>query len=258
MTASSPDHRASEILQAWDLSKVYTVGGTSLEVLKGLSLGVVAGEFLAIMGPSGSGKSTLLHLLGGLDRPTSGRVQIEGREISRLSDKEVTLYRRERTGFVFQFFNLIPTLNAVENIALPLMITGHTSPERQERVGDLIQLFGLRGRERHRPSELSAGEQQRVALARAFLMEPAIVIADEPTGNLDTVTSREILQLLWESCDNFGQTILLVTHDPQAASYADRVLFLVDGQLVDELNLGRREDHSDSRLILNRLQELSL
>lgn len=246
------------ILQGEELTKVYQVGEVSLNVLKGVTLNVGKGEFVTIMGPSGSGKSTLLHLLGGLDYPSGGRVIIEGQEISRFSDHELTLFRRERTGFVFQFFNLIPTLDTVENIALPYLITGRLTQQQRDRVQDLIQLLGLRGRERHRPSELSAGEQQRIAIARAFVMEPAIVIADEPTGNLDSVTGREILQLLWESCDNFGQTVLLVTHDPQVAVFADRVLFLLDGELVDELSLGRREDHSDARPIATRLQELSL
>lgn len=246
------------ILQGEELSKVYQMGEVSLQVLKGVTLSVEQGEFVAIMGPSGSGKSTLLHLLGGLDYPTSGSVVIQEQEISRLSDHALTLFRREHTGFVFQFFNLIPTLDTVENIALPYLIKGRLRQEQRDRVQDLIQLFGLRGREGHRPAELSAGEQQRVAAARAFVMNPAIVIADEPTGNLDSVTGREILQLLWESCDNFGQTVLLVTHDPQVASYADRVLFLLDGAFVDELLLGRKEDHSDARPIVARLQALSL
>lgn len=245
------------VLEARSLTKVYQIGNLSLEVLKRVDLSVEKGEFLAVMGPSGSGKSTLLHVLGGLDYPTSGSVVIEGREISRLSDRELTLFRRERTGFVFQFFNLVPTLTTVENIALPRLIASGMRPEDHDRVADLMRLFNLHEREHHHPSELSAGEQQRVAIARALLMEPAIVIADEPTGNLDTATGREILQLLWESCDNFGQTMVVVTHDPQVAVYADRVLLLRDGSLIDDLRLGRREDHSDIRPLIDRLQELS-
>jgi len=210
------------------------------------------------MGPSGSGKSTLLHIVGGLIPPSSGDMLLDGVSLSTLSDHERARFRRERLGFVFQFYNLIPTLNALENIGLPLLLAGDLLEPHEDRLYDLAELFGLRGRELHHPSLLSAGEQQRVALARSLVMRPSIVIADEPTGNLDLVNGREILQLLWEACDNFGQTTLLVTHDIRAARYADRVYFLRDGRSAGELILGRGAEHTDVGPILARLQELHI
>jgi len=210
------------------------------------------------MGPSGSGKTTLLQIAGGLILPSSGSVLLNGRDLATLSDRELARFRREQLGFVFQFHNLIPTLDTVENIGLPLLLAGESLDNHRDRLLDLAEAFGLRGRERHRPSRLSAGEQQRVAIARALVMRPAIVMADEPTGNLDFVNGREILQLLWEACVNNGQTTLLVTHDIRAARFADRVYFLRDGTILDELELGRTDDHGNAGPLLARLNELGL
>ena len=247
------------ILEAHELTKTYDLGGTSVEALRGVSLSVGAGEFVALMGPSGSGKSTLLQLLGGLDRPTSGSVVFEGRDIGRLSDGQASKVRRERTGFVFQAFNLIPLLNVRENIGLPFTIAGK-NPGRgdlRERVRLAIELVELTGKERHRPDQLSTGEQQRVAVARALVTEPSILLADEPTGNLDYTTGGELLHALWKSCDQDGQTIVLVTHDARAAAYADRVLVIGEGRISDEIVLGRRLDHSAAPLI-SRLAQIGL
>ena len=249
----------SPILEARDLTKRYQLGETAVEALRGVSLAVGAGEFVALMGPSGSGKSTLLQLLGGLDQPTTGEVVFEGQDISRLSDDAATKLRRERTGFVFQAFNLIPLLNVRENVALPFTIAG-VDPSRGEaatRIADVIELVELKGKERHRPDQLSAGEQQRVAVARALVTRPAILLADEPTGNLDYTTGSELLDALWRSSDALGQTIVLVTHDAKAAAYADRVLVIADGRITDEIDLGRRADHTAAPLI-TRLAQLGL
>jgi putative ABC transport system ATP-binding protein len=245
------------ILEARDLVKHYPLRGGSVEALRGVSLSVARGEFVAIMGTSGSGKSTMLHLLGGLDRPTSGDVVIDGVNISELDDEQATLTRREKTGFVFQFFNLIPLLNVAENVALPFLIAGETLIERRARVDELLELVGLADKAGHSSDQLSAGEQQRVALARALATEPAILLADEPTGNLDYTTGTEILDLLWDSCDRLGQTIVLVTHDARAAAYADRVLVVRDGTILDEIDLGRRRDH-EARPLIVRLAALGL
>jgi putative ABC transport system ATP-binding protein len=228
-----------------------------VDALRGVSLSVAKGEFVAIMGSSGSGKSTMLHLLGGLDRPSEGSVLIDGINISQLSDEEATLTRREKTGFVFQFFNLISLLNVAENVALPFLIAGDSLATHRERVDALLELVGLSDKAKHRPDQLSAGEQQRVALARALANEPAILLADEPTGNLDFVTGTEILDLIWDSCDRLGQTIVLVTHDARAAAYADRVLIVRDGTIRDEIDLGRRRDH-EARPLITRLAALGL
>jgi putative ABC transport system ATP-binding protein len=247
------------ILEARDLTKRYQLGETAVDALRGVTLAVAAGEFVALMGPSGSGKSTLLQLLGGLDRPTSGQVVFEGQDISHLSDDAATRLRRERTGFVFQAFNLIPLLNVRENVALPFTIAG-VDPSRGEaakRIAEVIELVELKGKERHRPDQLSAGEQQRVAVARALVTRPAILLADEPTGNLDYTTGSELLDALWRSSDALGQTIVLVTHDAKAAAYADRVLVIEDGRITDEIGLGRRADHAAAPLIA-RLAQLGL
>ncbi|MEO6578285.1 MAG: ABC transporter ATP-binding protein, partial [Candidatus Limnocylindria bacterium] len=225
--------------------------------LRGVSLQVNAGEFVAIMGSSGSGKSTMLHLLGGLDLPTSGEVVIDGIGISGLDEERRTLTRRDKTGFVFQFFNLIPLLSVAENVALPFLIAGDSSNRHRERITELLAMVGLGDKADHRPDQLSAGEQQRVALARALATEPAILLADEPTGNLDYTTGAEILDLLWDSADRLGQTVILVTHDARAAAYADRVLVVRDGQVRDEIALGRRRDHQ-ARPLIARLAELGL
>jgi putative ABC transport system ATP-binding protein len=247
------------ILEARDLTKRYRLGGSTVEALRGVSLSVEAGELVALMGPSGSGKSTLLQLLGGLDRPTSGEVVLDGAVVSDLSDEQATRLRREKTGFVFQFFNLIPLLNVTENVALPFTIAG-TDPSRgelAERVRDVVGLVDLIGKERHRPDQLSAGEQQRVAVARALVTGPAILLADEPTGNLDYTTGTEILDALWRSCVERGQTIVLVTHDSKAAAYADRVLVIGDGRIQDQIVLGRRESH-DAAPLIQRLAQIGL
>jgi putative ABC transport system ATP-binding protein len=245
------------ILEAHDLVKSYPLGDHEVQALRGVSLSVERGEFVAIMGASGSGKSTMLHLLGGLDLPTSGEVVIDGVRISTLDEERRTLTRRAKTGFVFQFFNLIPLLTVAENVALPFLIGGDTAARHRERIDELLALVGLTDKAEHRPDELSAGEQQRVALARALATSPAILLADEPTGNLDYTTGTEILDLLWDSCDRLGQTIMLVTHDARAAAYADRVFVVRDGQVRDEIALGRRADH-EARPLITRLAELGL
>jgi putative ABC transport system ATP-binding protein len=245
------------ILEAQDLVKRYPVGDGQVDALRGVSLAVERGEFVAIMGASGSGKSTLLHLLGGLDKPTAGQVVIDGVNISTLDDEQATLTRRDKTGFVFQFFNLIPLLTVRENVALPFLIGGESVHERRQRVDELLAMVGLEGKADHAPDQLSAGEQQRVALARALSTEPALLLADEPTGNLDYTSGGEILDLLWRSCVQLGQTIVLVTHEARAAAYADRVLVVRDGQILDQIELGRRPDHDPGEL-LTRLAMLGL
>ena len=245
------------ILEARDLVKRYPLGDGTVDALRGVSLAVDQGEFVAIMGSSGSGKSTMLHLLGGLDLPTSGEVVIDGISISALDEEHRTLTRRAKTGFVFQFFNLIPLLTVAENVALPFLIAGDPSSRHGERVEELLALVGLPDKANHRPDQLSAGEQQRVALARALATRPAILLADEPTGNLDYTTGAEILDLLWDSSDRLGQTTILVTHDARAAAYADRVLVVRDGEIRDEITLGRRADH-EARPLIGRLAELGL
>ena len=247
------------ILEARELTKAYRLGETTVEALRGVSLTLQPGEFVALMGPSGSGKSTLLQLLGGLDRPTSGDAVLDGDPVSEMSDDTATRLRRRKTGFVFQFFNLIPLLDVAENVGLPFTIAGE-DPRKgaaAERIRDAIALVDLTGKERHRPDQLSAGEQQRVAIARALVTRPALLLADEPTGNLDFTASTEILEALFRSCVERGQTIVLVTHDAKAAAYADRVFFVQDGRLRDEIQLGRRTDHSATPLIA-RLAQLGL
>jgi len=247
------------ILEARDVSKRYRIGAGDVDAVRSVSLAVQPGEFVAFMGPSGSGKSTLLHLLGGLDQPTSGDVVLDGALVSRLSDDAATKLRREKTGFVFQFFNLIPLLSVWENVALPFTIAGE-DPRRGEHAAAItaaLTAVDLVGKESNRPDQLSAGEQQRVALARALVRRPALLLADEPTGNLDFATGTEILDRLWRSCSEDGQTVVLVTHDAKAAAYADRVYVLRDGSLLDEIRLGRREDHGAAPLIA-RLADLGL
>jgi len=258
-TADAVGAAAPPILEARELTKEYRMPGDLVQAVRGVSLSVAPGEFVALMGPSGSGKSTLLQLLGGLDRPTSGEVFLAGAAVSRLSDDAATRLRREQTGFVFQSFNLVPLLNVVENVGLPFTIAGQDprSGALAPRVRDAIALVDLTGKERHKPDQLSAGEQQRVAVARALVTRPALLFADEPTGNLDFTSGLEILHALWRSCIDRGQTIVLVTHDPKAASYADRVLVIEDGRVRDEIVLGRRDDHAAAPLIA-RLAQLGL
>src|SRR3954462_6186033 len=221
------------VVTATDLSRRYGEGEAAVDALRGVSLDVHPGELVAVMGPSGSGKSTLMHLLAALDKPTSGDVEIAGRSIASLSETQVTLLRRKNIGFVFQFFNLLPMRSAEENVKLPLSIAGE-KPDPEFFEG-LLQRVGLTDRRRHRPSELSGGQQQRVAIARALVSQPTVVFADEPTGNLDSKTGGEILELLRSSGEELGQTMVMVTHDAQAATIADRVLFLADGRIVEEL-----------------------
>ena len=235
MNASTSDGSAGyvEIVQASDLRRRYGEGEAAVDALAGVSVGFPEGRFAAIMGPSGSGKSTLMHILAGLDRPTSGTVRVAGIELTTLGDRELTRLRRERIGFIFQTFNLLPVLNAEENILLPLSIAGR-KPDR-EWFDTLVDTVGIRDRLSHRPAELSGGQQQRVAVARALISRPAVVFADEPSGNLDSKSSGEVLGLLRQAVDEFGQTVVMVTHDPKAAAIADRLLFLSDGQIVKDL-----------------------
>jgi putative ABC transport system ATP-binding protein len=242
------------ILQVEGARKQYKLGAVTVDALAGVDLAVNKGEFVAIMGPSGSGKSTLLNLLGGLDQPSAGQVTLAGKELALLNDDQITLVRRRNVGFIFQFYNLVPTLTAEENVALPLMIDGKREEDYRSRIDQLLTLVGIADRRRHKPDELSGGQQQRVAIARAFVTEPSIVLADEPTGNLDSKSGEEILNLLRRSCDELGQTIVMVTHDPKAASYADRIVFLKDGRIVDSLRLNGTP--GETALILERLKAL--
>ncbi len=242
------------IIQVESVRKQYRLGQVTVEALAGVDFAVTEGEFVAIMGPSGSGKSTLLHLLGGLDQPTNGEVTLAGKRLSVLKDDAITLVRRRNVGFIFQFYNLIPTLTAEENIALPLIIDGKRVSQHQARIDQLLNLVGIADRRHHKPDQLSGGQQQRVAIARAFVTQPSIVLADEPTGNLDSKSGDEVLTLLRRSCDEFGQTIIMVTHDPKAASYADRVVFLKDGRIVDELKLNGERGQASK--ILEHLKAL--
>jgi putative ABC transport system ATP-binding protein len=218
------------VIEAKDVTRRYGEGDAAVDALRGVSLDIAAGQFAAVMGASGSGKSTLMHILAGLDRPTTGSISIDGTEITDLNDKRLTLLRRHNIGFVFQFFNLLPTLTAEENILLPLQIAG-TKPD-QAWVEAVIERVGLGDRRRHRPAELSGGQQQRVAIARALVSRPTVIFADEPTGNLDSATGSEILNVLREAVDTYQQTTVMVTHDASAAAVSDRALFLADGLIV--------------------------
>ena len=221
------------VVVAKDVARRYGEGDTAVDALRGVSLDVSRGQLTTVMGPSGSGKSTLMHILAGLDRPTGGSVEIGGTEITTLGDSDLTKLRREHIGFIFQFFNLLPMLTAEENIVLPLTIAGE-KPDKAW-LEQLIESVGLNDRRTHRPSELSGGQQQRVAIARALVSKPTVVFADEPTGNLDSKTGGEILELLRQAVQDAGQTTVMVTHDPRSASIADRILFLADGNIVKEL-----------------------
>ena len=244
------------VVQARGLIKRYQIGEQEVAALRGVDFSVAPGEFVAIMGPSGSGKSTLLHLLGGLDDASEGEITLAGRRLALLKADELTLLRRRQVGFVFQFFNLLPTLTAAENVALPLLLEGARHTEYQGRIGELLELVGLADRADHRPDQLSGGEQQRVALARALVTDPAVILADEPTGNLDRRSGSEMLSLLRNASDERGQTIVIVTHDPFAASRADRVVFLQDGRLVHQLKLGDAANRIES--IAAAMAELEL
>lgn len=245
------------VLQAKSLHKRYELGEHSVDALAGVDFVVQEGEFVAIMGPSGSGKSTLLHLIGGLDQPSDGEVTVADKRLSMMKDKQITLLRRRNIGFVFQFFNLLPTLSAEENITLPLLIDGKRISKYKERLATLLDLVGLSERRKHKPEQLSGGEQQRVALARALVTEPSLVLADEPTGNLDTKTGKAIMELLRRSCDELGQTVVVVTHDPRAALFADRVVFLQDGLISSEIQFDVDLDSTSRlRLIIDKMEEL--
>ena len=236
-------------VSATKVTRRYGRHDSAVDALAGVSIDVPVGQFTAVMGPSGSGKSTLMHILAGLDQPTEGSVSIGGREITGLNDKQLTLLRRSEIGFVFQLFNLLPMLTAEENVVLPLSIAG----VKRDRawVEELLETVGIADRRTHRPSELSGGQQQRVSIARALVTEPTVLFADEPTGNLDSNTSRDVLELLRNSVDDLGQTIVMVTHDPQAAALADRILFLADGLIVKEIPA------STAAEVLEAMQEVS-
>jgi putative ABC transport system ATP-binding protein len=238
------------VVSAHDLTRQYGSGDTAVHALRGVSVEVAGGQLTAVMGPSGSGKSTLMHILAGLDKPTSGDVRVAGTAIGELNDTQLTKLRREHIGFIFQFFNLLPMLTAKENIVLPLSIAG-VKPDR-DWLEELTTAVGLTERLSHRPSELSGGQQQRVAIARALVSKPTVMFADEPTGNLDSRTSSEILALLRQSVSSYGQTTVMVTHDAHAAAIADRILFLADGLIVKDLG------PSDSGEILEALQEVTV
>ena len=247
--APAPAAAPMHVVEARGLTKVYGEGEARVVALDSASLVVGRGEFVAIMGPSGSGKSTLLHCLAGLDTPTSGSVLIAGQDLSGMKDKQLTAVRRDRLGFIFQSFNLVPTLTAAENITLPLDIARKkVNPQRFDQVIDAV---GLRERLSHRPAELSGGQVQRVACARALVGEPAVVFADEPTGNLDSVSTDQVLEILRRSVDDLGQSVVMVTHEPEAAAWADTVIFLRDGHVVAQL------DEPDRDRVLDALRELS-
>jgi putative ABC transport system ATP-binding protein len=239
---------SAPVVQAREVTRRYGEGDTAVDALRGVSLAVSPGELVAVMGPSGSGKSTLMHILAALDQPTSGGVAIAGQEVNSLGDSDVTLLRRRHIGFVFQFFNLLPMLTAEENVLLPLSIAG----EKPDGAffEDLIHRVGLADRRKHRPSELSGGQQQRVAIARALVSRPTVVFADEPTGNLDSTTGHEILELLRSATEEYGQTTVMVTHDAAAAAIADRILFLADGLIADQL---ARSEPSEILATMNRI-----
>ena len=220
-----------------NLTKIYGHGETAVTALDGVSLAIEPGEMVAVMGPSGCGKSTLLHLLGGLDRPTAGKVTIDGKDLGVLDDDRLTLLRRRQIGFVFQFFNLIPVLNAVENAALPLLLDGAKPDKARGQATLWLERLGLADRLGNRPDQLSAGQQQRVAIARALSTDPALLLADEPTGNLDTHAGEQVAGLLRQAANEWGRTVLMVTHDPRIAAYADRIIFLQDGRIVDQAEL---------------------
>ena len=245
---SNPEANGT-VVTAEKLTRRYGEGDTAVDALRGVSLEVAKGKLTAVMGPSGSGKSTLMHILAGLDKPTSGEVSIAGQTITSLDDTDLTKLRREHIGFVFQFFNLLPMLTAEENILLPLSISGEKPDEAW--LEELLKRTGIAARRSHRPAELSGGEQQRVAITRALVSRPTVVFADEPTGNLDSKTSGEILELMRDSVENLGQTTVMVTHDARAAAIADRILFLDDGQIVKDL------PRSEPHVVIQTMEELS-
>jgi putative ABC transport system ATP-binding protein len=241
------------LIQTENLTKIYGSGETAVIALDHVGIQVKEGEFVAVMGPSGCGKSTLLHLLGGLDCSSEGKVVIDGTSLADMKDDDLTRLRRKRIGFVFQFYNLIPVLTAVENAALPITLDGVNPAEAKKRAAEWLTRFGLGDRLTNRPDQLSGGQQQRVAVARALLSEPALILADEPTGNLDTRSGDEIASLLRQVTKEYGRTVIMVTHDPRIAAYADRIIFLKDGKVVDETQLDRK---SAAEVITNKMKEI--
>ena len=244
-----PEPPAEAIVSIEKVTRRYGDGDTAVDALRGVSLEIERGKLTAVMGPSGSGKSTLMHILAGLDRPTDGRVVLDGVDITSMSDKKLTIFRRQKIGFVFQFFNLLPMLTAEENVVLPLDIAGEKVDK--EWLDELLVTVGIDKRRKHRPSELSGGQQQRVAIARGLVSNPAVLFADEPTGNLDSTTSKDVLRVLRNAVDDLGQTTVMVTHDAGAASMADRILFIADGRIVQDLK------ESTAREVLAAMQEVT-
>jgi putative ABC transport system ATP-binding protein len=242
------------LIQTENLTKLYGTGDAAVTALDHVNFQVKEGEFVAVMGPSGCGKSTLLHLLGGLDRPSEGGVSIAGTSIADMKDDDLTRLRRRKMGFIFQFFNLIPVLNALENAALPVTLDGVKPVEARRRAGEWLTRFGLGDRLNNRPDQLSGGQQQRVAVARALVSEPALILADEPTGNLDTRSGDEIAGLLRQVTKEYGRTVVMVTHDPRIAAYADRIVFLKDGKIVDETLL---EPQGGADRIADKMKEMA-
>ena len=243
------------IIETQNLSKIYGSGSTAVIALDKVSFSVEPGQFVVVMGPSGCGKSTLLHLLGGLDRPSDGKVLIEGTSIAEMSDNHLTELRRRKIGFIFQFFNLIPVLSAAENAALPVTLDGVKPAEARAKATEWLERFGLGDRQAHRPDQLSGGQQQRVAIARALVAEPALILADEPTGNLDTRAGDEIAGLLREVSKQYGRTVIMVTHDPRIAAYSDRIIFLKDGKVIDETLLTSKNGQN-AQAVAAKMQEI--
>ncbi len=244
------------ILETKTLTKIYGKGDTAITALDGINIHAGEGEFVAVMGPSGCGKSTLLHLLGGLDHPTSGKVIINGQDVAEMTDDALTELRRREMGFVFQFFNLLPVLSAVENAALPVMLDGVKADEAKAKATEWLTRFGLAERLANRPDQLSGGQQQRVAVARALVSEPKLVLADEPTGNLDTRSGDEIAGLLRDVGQKYGRTVVMVTHDPRIAAYADRIIFLKDGKVIDETVL-EQKNGKNAEMVAERMTKLA-
>jgi putative ABC transport system ATP-binding protein len=242
-------------IQTIDLLKSYGSGEATVTALNGVNIQINAGEFVAVMGPSGCGKSTLLHLIGGLDRPTLGKVLIDGVDIAKLEEVKLSELRRRKIGFIFQFFNLIPVLNATENAALPLTLDGAKQNEAKEKAKEFLTKMGLGDRLTSRPDQLSGGQQQRVAIARALVADPLLMLADEPTGNLDTRAGDEIASLLRQIVDDWKRTVLMVTHDPRIAAYADRIIFLKDGKVMDDTLL-TAQSHSQTQLVQDKINAL--
>ncbi|MBI3158162.1 MAG: ABC transporter ATP-binding protein [Chloroflexi bacterium] len=239
-----------------ELTKIYGSGDTAVTALDSISIHAAEGEFVAVMGPSGCGKSTLLHLLGGLDHPTRGKVIISGQDVAEMTDDALTELRRRQMGFVFQFFNLLPVLSAVENAALPIMLDGVKPDEAKAKATEWLTRFGLADRLVNRPDQLSGGQQQRVAVARALVSEPKLVLADEPTGNLDTRSGDEIAALLREVSQKYGRTVVMVSHDPRIAAYADRIIFLKDGKVIDETVL-EQKNGKNAEMVAERMTKLA-